>query len=79
MVKIETCEIVYNDKFAWEKCQSLTDLLLKLQTEFAQFPPVEKSEVETAITQLEQYQRDVESLRTKPVGTQPPPPPSIDL
>ena len=43
LVKIETCEIVYNDKYAWEKMSSLSDLLGKLQNEFVQFPPVEKS------------------------------------
>jgi hypothetical protein len=58
---------------------SLSELLARLQAEFAQIPIVEKSEVETAIAQIDQYQRDVESLRTKPPGTQPPPPPQVNL
>jgi ubiquitin-protein ligase len=80
LVKVETCEIVYGDKWTWEKLGgNLAELLGKLQQEFTQMPPVERSEVETAVAQLEQYQRDVEALRTRPPGTQPPPPPSINL
>jgi hypothetical protein len=32
-----------------------------------------------AINQLDNYLQNVESLRTKPPGTQPPPPPQINF
>ncbi len=41
--------------------------------------PNNKTDIETANHQLDEYLRSVDSLKTKPPGTQPPPPPQINF
>ena len=41
--------------------------------------PSYESELDGALQQFDNYNRLVESLRTKPPGTQPPAPPQINL
>jgi len=50
-----------------------------LQQDFGSKPPIEQTDLDKASAQLDEYLRQVESLRTKPPGTQPPPPPQINL
>ena len=79
VVSTSTCEIDYDAIYKWSEHCKLVDLVRKLQQEFATRPPIEQNELQTASHQLDDYLRQVESLRSKPAGTQPPPPPQINL
>lgn len=74
-----TCEIQYDSIFKWSEVTKLVDLVRKVQEEFGRNPPNEKTDLDKASFQLDEYLKQVESLRNKPPGTQPPPPPQISL
>jgi hypothetical protein len=74
-----TCEVQYENVFAWNPSARLVDLVRKLQEEFGRVPPREQTDIDKANLQLDDYLKQVESLRTKPPGTQPPPPPQVSL
>ena len=74
-----TCEIQYENVFNWNPASKLVDLVRKMQEEFGRNLPQEQTDIDKANHQLDEYLRQVESLRTKPQGTQPPPPPHISL
>ena len=52
MVKGNTCEIDYQQVFKWSDTCKLTDLIRKLQQEFATKPPVEQTDIDKANIQL---------------------------
>lgn len=79
LVKAATCEIDYESIFKWNEGSKLTDLVRRVQQEMSSKPPLEQTDIDRANQQLDDYLRQVESLRTKPQGTQPPPPPQINL
>ena len=43
----------------WDKIRSLSQILNKIQQEFSQNPPNDRSDADQAIGQLDQYQKDV--------------------
>lgn len=79
LVRPNTCEIDYESVFKWSEASKLTDLVRKLQQELGSKPPLEQTDLDRAAYQLDEYLKQVEALRTKPQGTQPPPPPQINL
>jgi hypothetical protein len=79
LLKAMTCEIEYESIFKWNEKSKLVDLVRKIQEEFGRNPPSDRTEIDKANFQLEEYLKQVETLRNKPQGTQPPPPPQISL
>lgn len=79
LVKPNTCEIDYESLFKWNEASKLSDLIRRLQQELSSKPPLEQTDIDKANAQLDDYLKQVEALRTKPQGTQPPPPPQINL
>lgn len=57
----------------------MAELIRRLQQELGNKPPVEQTDIDKANYQLDEYLKQVEALRNKPPGTQPPPPPQINL
>ena len=51
----------------------------KIQSKFSQQLPTQDSQLDTIIRELDYYAKQVQSLRTKPPGTQPPQPPTVNL
>ncbi len=79
LIKPMTCQIEYDQVFNWQPGSRLVDLIRKLQEEFGRQPASDRTDIDKASQQLDEYLRQVESLRSKPAGTQPPPPPQISL
>lgn len=79
LIKGMTCEVEYESVFKWSDKSRLIDLIKKLQEEFGRNLPNDKNDIERASFQLDEYLKQVDSLRNKPQGTQPPPPPQISL
>ena len=78
LVKPMTCQIEYDGLFNWTPASRLVDLVRKFQEEFGRSPPNERTDIDKANYQLDEYLRQVEALRSKP-NSQPPPPPQISL
>ena len=79
LIKGMTCEVEYESVIKWSDKARLIDLIKKLQEEFGRNLPNDKNDIERASFQLDEYLKQVDSLRNKPQGTQPPPPPQISL
>ena len=54
-------------------------MLKKIQGKFSQQLPTSDSQLDVAIREFDYYAKQVEGLKTKPPGTQPPPPPNVNL
>ena len=79
MISPLSCQIQYENEFPWYQNTKLSELLKKIQGKFNQHPPSFDSELDGIVQQLDNYGRQVESLRTKPLGTQAPPVPEFNL
>jgi hypothetical protein len=79
MINQFSMQVEYETEFQWMPTTKLSELMRRIQAKFTQELPVYGSELDKGIQALDNYQRQVESLRTKPQGTQPPPLPCISL
>lgn len=72
-------QVEYENEIPWNQNMKLSDLIKRIQNKLTQTLPTYDSELDKASQMLDNYGRQVESLRTKPPGTQPPPLPNISL
>jgi hypothetical protein len=54
-----TCEINYESFFKWIDTSRLIDLIRKIQQEFSTNPPTDKTDIDKANSQLDDYLKQV--------------------
>ena len=54
-----TCEVDFKNFFQWGPHSRLVDLIRKIQEEFGRNPPIERTDLDKANIQLDEYLRQV--------------------